>query len=264
MTKESSDLAAKLCVMGNRSVLITGGGQGIGRAFAERFARDGDRVAIADINSDATERVAATIRASGGTALSVGTDVSDRGSVDAMTARVNAEYGRIDVLINCAVVKASARYQFWEIPEAEWDRLMAVNVKGVWHAICSVVPTMRQIGGGTIVNLSSAVVNAAGPGFLHYVTSKAAIIGMTRSMARELGEYNIRVNSILPGYVETDAERSHERPDAAVLARRLETQIIKRPANTNDVVGVGLFLASDLSGYMTGQSINIDGGRTFI
>jgi 3-oxoacyl-[acyl-carrier protein] reductase len=247
-----------------RVLLVTGGGQGIGRAFALGFAREGYGVVIADRNATTAAAVAQEVARAGGRASAIETDVSSRVGCVRMAEHAKKEFGRIDVLVNCAVVKASGRRKFWEIDESEWDRLMAVNVKGVWLAMCSVVPAMREQGGGTIVNMASAVFNAGQIDFLHYVATKAAVIGITRSAARELGEFNIRVNCILPGYVETATESADLRPDPARLAQRMQSQIIKRPADPDDVVGVGLFLASEQSKYMTGQSINIDGGRTFI
>ena len=247
-----------------RVFVVTGGGNGIGRACALAFAREGYRVALADLNASAASAVADEIRSSGGAAVAIATDVADAASCRRMAEMVAGEFGGIDVLMNCAVVKASARRNFWEIPEDEWDRLMTVNVKGVWHAICAALPAMRGRGGGSIINMSSATVNAGGRDFLHYVTSKAAIVGLTRSMARELGDDGIRVNCIMPGYIVTGPQRPGFSDDATLSASRMDVRIVKRNGETADVVGCALFLASEASAYMTGQSLNLDGGRTFL
>jgi 3-oxoacyl-[acyl-carrier protein] reductase len=246
-----------------RVAIVTGAAQGIGRAFALRFARDGFCVAIADTNREQADAVAAEIAASGGEAIAVATDVADEAACCAMAAAAEAAFGRIDVLVNNAALWSRLiRKPFWEIDVAEWDRVMAVNVRGVWLAMKAVVPAMRAQGGGSIINLSSNTFLGGRPGFLHYVGSKGAVIGMTRSAARELGPFNIRVNCILPGRTTTEVESIE--PDPARAHAVVASQAIGRPETPDDLVGTAAFLASGDSRFMTGQSLTVDGGSLFL
>jgi 3-oxoacyl-[acyl-carrier protein] reductase len=163
---------------------------------------------------------------------------------------------------NAAVFSTITLKPFWELSVNEWDRLMAVNVRGTWLTMKAVVPPMREAGGGSIINISSTVVAGGRPNYLHYVASKAAVIGMTRSAARELGDFGIRVNCIMPGTIQTEVPRETVSPErrAALIA----SQSIKRAATPDDLVGVASFLASSDSQYMTGQTLDVDGGNTFL
>jgi 3-oxoacyl-[acyl-carrier protein] reductase len=242
---------------GRRVAIVTGAAQGIGRAYALRFARDGLRVVVADLNLAKARDVAGEIGA--GNAIAVGVDVSDEASTVEMASAALDSFGRIDVLVNNAAVFSTIRLKpFWEISPAEWDQVMAVNVRGTWLAMKAVIPAMRERGEGSIINISSSV----RPNYLHYVTSKAGIIGMTRSAARELGDFGIRVNCIMPGTIQTEIPRETVSPErrAALIA----SQSIKRAATTDDLVGVAAFLASADARYMTGQTLDVDGGNTFL
>jgi 3-oxoacyl-[acyl-carrier protein] reductase len=242
--------------------VITGAARGIGRAFALRFARDGYRVAIADVDAAGAEAVRREIEANGGAAIAIRTDVASEGDCRRMAEETLGAFGRIDVLINDAALFADLqRKPFWEIEASEWDGVMAVNVRGTWLAMKAVVPTMRARRSGNIINMSSNTVLLGRPGFLHYVGSKGAIIGMTRAAARELGEYNIRVNCILPGLTDTGIERKSD--DPARRAELAKEQSIKRPEVPDDIVGVAAFLASDDARFITGQAITVDGGNAF-
>lgn len=244
-----------------RVAIVTGGAQGIGRAYALRFAREGLTVVVADLNLEKAQAVADEIGK--GRAIAVGVDVGDEESTQRMAAAALAAFGRIDVLINNAAVFSTIRLKpFWDLTVAEWDHLMAVNVRGTWLAMKAVVPAMRERGEGSIINISSSVVAGGRPNYLHYVASKAAVIGMTRSAARELGDFGIRVNCIMPGTVQTEVPRETVSPErrAALLAN----QSIKRAATTDDLVGVAAFLASADACYMTGQTLDVDGGNTFL
>jgi NAD(P)-dependent dehydrogenase (short-subunit alcohol dehydrogenase family) len=192
----------------DRVIIVTGAGQGIGRELSRQFAAAGASVVIADINRANADRVRQEIEASGGKAAAVAADIGDKASVEAMSEAVVAQLGRIDVLINNAAIFATLQKKpFWEIPVDEWERVMRVNVTGVFLSVCAVLPVMRQQKWGRIINVSSDSVPKGVPNYLHYVSSKAAIIGMTNAMARELGPHGITVNCIRPGGVATEVDR---------------------------------------------------------
>lgn len=247
-----------------RVVIVTGGAQGIGRAFARRFSLDGYAVVIADIDLEKAQQTVAELTATGGTATAVHADVSAEADCLAMVEHAVDRFVRVDVLINNAALKGldGGRKKLWEIDPADWDRLMAVNVRGVWLATRAVLPTMRAQGGGAIVNMASTVVLNGSTNFLHYVASKGAVQALTRSAARELGEFNIRVNCILSGYIATESWQSSADPVRSMA--RNQARIIKRDQVPEDLVGAAAFLASADARYMSGQSINIDGGQTHL
>ena len=247
----------------DKTVVVTGGAHGIGRAYCERFAREAARVVVADVDGAAADAVAAGIRQAGGEALAVQTDVARWESVQAMARQASDQFGGVDALVNNAAVFATipiSRVGFEDIPEPEWDRVMEVNVKGVWLGCRAVVPLMRQRGGGSIVNISSSTVFSGSPTRLHYVASKAAIVGLTRVLSRELGDDNIRVNAVAPG-----STLSEEHPTEEVLRMRqamLGRRSIKRVQTPADVIGTVLFLISDDAAFVTGQTLLVDGGET--
>ena len=253
--------------LAGRVAIVTGAGQGLGRAFATRLAQDGARVVVADRNREAAARVAAEIATIGGagsapTGLDVVVDVADPSSVDAMLATVADRLGRLDILVNnAAIFSTLAMRPFEEIPVDEWDAVMAVNVRGPFLCSRAAVGLMRQLGYGKIINISSATVFLGRANYLHYVTSKAAVIGMTRALATELGPHGIRVNAITPGATETEIPRATVTPAEAeqIVAR----QAIKRRQVPADLVGAVAFLAGPDSDFITGQTINVDGGSAF-
>jgi 3-oxoacyl-[acyl-carrier protein] reductase len=241
-----------------RVVIITGAGRGIGKALAVTCASEGGRVVVAEIDPRAGEATAGEIRRRGGEALAVPTDVSDWKSVAAMGAAAEAAFGRVDVLINnAAFLPQVARRPFDEIPEREWDRMMAVNVKGCWLCCKAIVPFMRRQQYGKIVNISSNTVLWGSPGVLHYVSSKGAVMALTRSLARELGPAGIRVNTVAPGFTTTEGT-SHESDE--VTARNVAARAIPRPQVPDDLTGTVLFLSSSDSDFVTGQLIAVNGG----
>ncbi len=246
------------------AAIVTGAAQGIGRAFARAFAAAGYAVVIADLDALKGAAVVREIEATGGSAVFIETDVSDAAACRRLAERARAQFERIDVLVNNAAVRAAERRRFWEIDEGLWDRMMAVNVKGVWLAMSAVVPAMREQRGGCIINMSSAAYLAGAPNFLHYTASKAAVVGMTRSAARELGEFGIRVNAILPGSVTTEIAKPATSLAAKDAAARNGGRIVQRDETPADLVGVALFLASEAASYITGQSLNVDGGQSFL
>jgi len=245
--------------------IITGSGQGLGRAFAKAFAERGAVSIIAEINAANAEKVAAEITDAGGKALAIETDVRESGSVRAMVDRTLAEFGRIDVLINnAALLQGISRVPVDQISDEEWDDIQRVNVTGAFYCVRAVVPYMRKAGWGRIINISSDTVLLPPPmTFAHYVTSKAALIGLTRELARELGADGITVNAIMPGSTETEVNRSEE-----VLQNRIKhvvpRQAIPRVEVADDLVGAALFLASDEAGFITGQSLPVNGGLAFV
>jgi len=245
-----------------RVVIVTGGGTGIGRAYAKHFAAHGAIPVIAEINGQAGSSVATEIEAAGGRALAVQTDVSDEESVSEMIGRAMEEFGRIDVLLNnAAIFSTVTRSRFEDISRDDWTEMLDVNVIGTW--ICSklVVPHMETGGYGRIINISSSTVPVGLPLLTHYVTSKAAIVGLTRCMASELGERGITCNAILPGM--TESEVDYVGRTEASFTGVLGMQKIKRIEQADDLVGMALFLASPASAFMTGQSLIVDGGMAY-
>ena len=190
--------------------------------------------------------------------------MSDAGSVRAMVEAALARFGRIDVLVNNAAVFATLKPQpFDEIPDAEWDRVMAVNVKGVWNCACAVVPAMRAQGGGRIVNVASAIVAKGTAMLMHYVTSKGAVVAMTRALARELGPDRITVNAVAPGLIMSDTVQANPDITAFQATAVMQARSLRRDAFPDDVEGTVIFLASDDSAFMSGQTLIVDGGSVF-
>lgn len=242
-----------------RVAIVTGAAQGIGAAYAKRFAEEGAKVAICDV-LDCTN-VVNTIAQSGGEAFGMEVDVSDEAQVGALVAKTVENFGRVDVMVpNAAIFAALNRRSFLEIGVEEWDRVMAVNVRGVFVCIKAVVPQMKEQGYGKIVNISSATVQAGVPWFLHYVSSKGAVDAMTRAAARELGDFGIRVNSIAPGF--TMSEQIESQRDALQfnLDMNLAGRAFKREEMPEDLLGTMVFLASAESDFMSGQTVVVDGG----
>ena len=246
----------------NRVVVITGAGQGIGRELSRQFAAAGATVIVADINRANADRVKQEIETSGGKASALEVDIGDKASVEAMATDAATRLGRIDVLINNAAIFASLqKRRFWEIPVDEWDRVLHVNVTGVFLSVCAVLPAMRQQKWGRIINISSASVPKGVANYLHYVSSKSAIIGMTNAMARELGPEGITVNCIRPGGVATEVDRVAN-PTMERRIAQLGEQCIPRGMVPADLAGLALFLSTPASSFITGQTIACDGGMT--
>src|SRR5690242_6686958 len=244
-----------------RVAIVTGAGQGIGRAFARSLADAGARVVIAEINEKNAASVSREIMEAGGEALAVSTDVADPASIAEMIEAVEDEYERIDILINNAGVFSTLEMRpFDQIPIEEWDQVLRVNLTGPFLCARAVLPAMRRAKWGRIINMGSGAVRLGRPNYLHYIASKAALAGMSLSMARELGPDGITVNAILPGATFTEIERKTVTPGQR--ERIVAMQCIPRPEVPEDLVGAVLFLASDASAFVTGQSINLDGGVT--
>jgi NAD(P)-dependent dehydrogenase (short-subunit alcohol dehydrogenase family) len=242
--------------------IVTGGAAGLGLAYARRFVAEGARVVIADVvaGAGALKRLAAPAATH-----AVRADVSRFADCERMADEARARFGQVDVLVNNAAVFATLKpTPFEAIAEAEWDRVMAVNVKGIWNCARAVAPGMRAQGGGRIVNVASAIAHKGTAGLLHYVTSKGAVIAMTRALARELGPDGIAVNAVAPGLIMSETVLAN--PDIAAFQREavLASRALKREAVAEDVEGTVLFLASADSAFMTGQTLIVDGGSVFV
>ena len=239
----------------DKVVIVTGGGGKIGKAYALAFAKEGAKLSLPDLVS--AEPVVKAIQDQGGTAMSVECDVSNEASVKAMVEATAKRYGGVDILINNAAYFMTVKKSpFWEMDVAEFDKAMAVNVRGVWLCAKAVFPYMKQRGKGKIVNISSGVALNGNPNYIHYVTSKGAVISMTRAMARELGDFNICVNTVAPGFTLTEGRQV----DAEYERKRNEQRCFKRSQVEQDLVGTVLFLASSDSDFTTGQLLVVDGG----
>ncbi len=243
----------------DKVVIITGAAGGLGKAFALAFVNEGAKVAVCDKNIKGATETAQEI---GNDAIAIEVDVANEASTQAMAQVVADKFGKIDVLVNNAAIYATIqRKPFYEISEAEWDLVMNVNLKGVWMVSKAVFPFMKAANAGKIINISSATVMSGSPQWSHYVASKGGVIGFTRSMAKEVGDFNINVNAIAPGFTLTDASLS-----LIENAQKygVDRGAIKRPSSAEDIVGTALYLASSASDFVTGQTIVVDGGKQFI
>jgi p-cumic alcohol dehydrogenase len=241
-------------------IIVTGAARGIGQEYAHSFAAAGARIVAADL-SDCSATLE-FVKKAGGEAIGVKLDVGNATSALAMAESTSNAFGRVDGLVNNAALYATLRGgRFDSIAEADWDAVMAINVKGIWNCCKAVVPRMRQTGGGSIVNISSLAATYGMPFGLHYTTSKAAVIGLTRGLARELGRDGIRVNAVAPGTVLTDATREFFGQKFEKAVERIRTdQTIQRNLMPTDLVGTLMWLLSDASAFVTGQTISVDGG----
>jgi 3-oxoacyl-[acyl-carrier protein] reductase len=246
--------------LSGRTVIITGGGKGIGKVYAQEFAKAGARVVAADIDEAAAKAVAAELVAGGLEALGMGVDIADEQSVASMTKAAHDRFGAIDVLINNASMMSVLPRRSWlEIPVDEWDRVMAVNLRGMFLCCRAVFPAMKAQQRGKIVNISSSRFFEGSPNRLHYTTSKAGVIGFTRALAREVGEFGVTVNAVAPGLTASDTQVSST--SGNYLAARSSGRAIDRVQTPDDLVGAVMFLSSPASDFMTGQTLLVDGGK---
>ncbi len=247
--------------MDGRVAIITGGGHGIGKAYAARLAGEGANVVIAELDGAAGAAVALELTAQGCTVIAVQTDVANETSVNHMAAQAIEKFGRIDVLVNNAAIFATvpmSRSPFDQISVDEWDRMMGVNVKGTWLACRAVVPQMRKQGYGKIINVSSGTALKGSPSRIHYVTSKAGILGFTKTLANEVGKDGICVNCVAPG--STLSEENPDEDNLKMRAQAANARALKRVQTPEDLTGAVLFFASADSDFITGQTLVVDGG----
>ncbi len=242
-----------------RVALVTGAGKGLGSAFCRRLAQDGaDIVAVTRADMEGLERTRSEVNSLGKDVMIRKVDVSDEKDTINMVEAALDMFGRIDILVNnAAYYYGVIRKSFNEIGIDEWDRMMAVNVRGPWLCAKAVFPAMRERGKGKIINLASEVFFTGSHGFAHYVASKGGVIGLTRALAIELGLHNICVNAVAPGYTDTEASRTIADVDKYDTGKTP----LKRMETPEDLVGIVAFLASDESDFITGQTILVDGGR---
>lgn len=242
--------------LSGKRVVVSGAAGGLGRAFALAFAKAGAQVMACDVNLAGCKETAAL---TGGFAAAV--DVTSTASCRALANLAQAQLGGVDVLVNNAAMYGGLeRRNFEDLDEDVWDKVMAVNVKGVWQMCRAFSPALRAAK-GAIVNIASATVFSGSPQWMHYVASKGAVIGLSRTMAKEMGADGVRVNVLAPGFTMTEASLGLMEN---ARSYGVDRAALKRPAEVEDIVGGALMLASPLSGYMTGQTLVIDGGRQFI
>lgn len=249
----------------DRVAIVTGAAGGIGAAIAVGYAKQGVKVVIADL-LDGKETVDA-IEKVGSEALFVGVDVTKQEECDAMVRAAVDRFGSIHILVNNAAMYGNIiKKPFHEITTEEWNRVMEVNTTGPFHCIKAVFPYMKEEG-GKIINVASSIVLEGAIGMPHYVASKGAVMAFTRSMARELGPYNINVNSLAPGYTQSEASKKiqRSRADGGIDPEQIMMQkrCLKRSEEPQDLVGTAIFLASNMSDFITGQMILCDGGASF-
>ena len=247
-----------------RVAVVTGAGHGIGKAYARRLASEGAAVVLAELDAAAAQSAAAELQADGARALAVPTDVSDRAATENMARATVQAFGRLDILINNAAMFSTvpmSRVGFEQIDPAEWEKMMAVNLRGIWNTCRAAVPEMRRNGYGKIVNISSSTVFERTGTRIHYVTSKAGVIGFTRTLAAELGPDGICVNCVAPG-----STLSEEHPDENTVRFRTaaaNSRALARLQTPEDLVGTIAFFASPDSDFITGQTLVVDGGSVF-
>lgn len=240
-----------------RRVVVTGGGRGLGEAMAHTIAADGGTVIVAELSPERGQRVVGEIRAGGGAAEFVPTDVSDESSVAALAEHLGSDDPVWGLVNNAGLADAVGGKPFWDITPDDWDRIQATNARGPWLVSRALVPAMRAAGEGRIVNIASDAALYGSPRLAHYVASKGSLIALTRAMARELGDDGITVNAVAPGLV---AGPSSERIPPERHALYAANRAISRPQQPDDVTGAVSFLLSDAAVYITGQTIVVDGG----
>jgi NAD(P)-dependent dehydrogenase (short-subunit alcohol dehydrogenase family) len=245
-------------MLDNKVAIVTGGARGLGEAYCRRLAQEGARVAVADILEKEAGEVVKKIKAAGGQAIAVKVDVTSEEETKRMAEATVKVFGRIDILVNNAgFYHGMSRRPFYEISPAEWDKMMAVSAKGTWLCTRAVFPHMKELGKGKIINVASEACFAPTKGLIHYTAAKSAVIGISRVLAGELGQYGICVNVIAPGVIDTPATRSYvnmEKMDASSVP-------LGRFGVPEDIVGAVVFFASDGSDFISGQTLLIDGAR---
>lgn len=247
-----------------KTIIVSGAAHGIGRAYSEKLASEGANVALLDIDAGRNEEVAAGIRKNGARAIAIETDVRDFAAFKRAADRAATEFGSVNGIVNNAGmlnVIPITRCNFEDIPDAEWDESFRLNTKAAWYGCKAALPHLKAAGGGSIVNIASSTVFRGVPTRAHYVASKSALIGFGRTLAKELGPYWIRVNTVCPG-----STLSEEDPSEDTIAMReapVKVRCLPRVEKPADLVGTIAFLMSDDSAFMTGQTLLVDGGSAF-
>ncbi|MGO9567191.1 MAG: SDR family NAD(P)-dependent oxidoreductase [Desulfomonilaceae bacterium] len=243
----------------NKVAIITGGARGIGKVFSLAMAAEGAVVVIADILYEAATETTLEIKDRGGSAIALKADVTSEHDTLTTAQQTIDQFGRIDILVNnAAMVYGVGRKPFTEIPVSEWDRMMSVSLKGSFLCTKAVFPQMKEQNRGKIINISSETAFTGSNGFLHYVTSKGALISFTRSLASEIGQYGICVNAIAPGFTDTEAARTIIDDIGKYDVSRTPLRRLGQPA---DLIGAVIFLSSDEADFITGQTLVVNGGR---
>lgn len=244
-------------LLSGKNALVTGAGQGIGKAIALALAEQGCNVAVNDLNGDLAKTAADEVAACGRKGIPVVGDVTSSSDVNRMFAEMASQLGSIDIVVNNAGM--ILKCPFWEITEAQWDKVMAVNVKGVFLCCQAAASYMRQQKSGKIINIAS-IAGKCGGGILGntaYASSKAGVLGLTKGLARELGPYGVNVNAITPGLTETEMTKDITPEKKALVVNRIP---LGRPGRAQDVAGAVVFLASSLADFISGEMMDVDGG----
>jgi 3-oxoacyl-[acyl-carrier protein] reductase len=252
-------------VLEDKVAIVTGAGRGLGRAFALRFAEEGARLLLPDISLERAEDAVKEIRAKGGEAVAIETDISDESATQKMAEKVMQQYGRVDILINNAAIWYGVEAKPWDAwTVTEWDRMFEVNVKGTWLCCKAIAPLMTKQSSGTIINMASHVIKVPDAQFfLAYALSKSAVYTLTQCLARALGPSGITVNAIAPGLTTTEASLTKSGIEQT-FENVVAAQSIKRREEPADVVGTAVFLASKEADFISGQFIIVDGGSVML
>lgn len=246
-----------------RTAIVTGAASGMGKATALRFARDGHAVGVLDIDLAGADAVTADIIAAGGKAVTLSADLGDRSQIEAAVAKARATFGPVTIIVNNAALESFAPIA--EIIEAEWDKLMDVNLKGAFLLIQTTLPDMIAAGWGRIVNVSAFGAQVGAPNMALYTATKGGVISMTRSMAVELGRQGITVNSVSPGFIDTPMARRAIDGDLFPVPYEqiIASYPIPRLGRPEEIAAACAFFASDDAGYVTGQLLGVNGGTAF-
>jgi 2-hydroxycyclohexanecarboxyl-CoA dehydrogenase len=242
-----------------KNAIVTGGASGIGLATCKRLARDGVGIAVWDIDEPGAARTAAEIVAAGGRAVGVRVDVSSRPQINSGLERVHSELGQVHILVNNAGITNFT--PFLEMTEEVWDRVMSVNLRGLFHCTQAIVPDMLAAGWGRVINISSSSAQAGSARMTAYAASKGGVIAFTKSLALELATSGITVNNVPPGFIDTPMLRASDRPGAVNVDTVAANSPMKRPGRPEDIAAACAFLASDEAGYITGHTLSVNGGR---